>query len=208
MKVLYRIIKDFLKKIREAYILRKYDDFSIENYFRKQGAIIGKNNRIMIRSLGQDPFLIKIGNHCSISPGVKFITHDGSGWIFTDEIPDLQRFGEIVIKDNCFIGINCIILPNVTIGPNSIVGAGSVVTRDVPPNTVVAGNPAKVINTIEEYKKKILHIWEEQKPYKYAIDLKKGVKYSPEYIQKIKNDNLSLLKEHLINIFNKKYKNN
>jgi len=84
MKVLYRIIKDILKKIREAYILRKYDDFSIADYFRKQGAIIGENNRIMIRSLGQDPFLIKIGNHCTISSGVQFVCHDGSGWIFTD----------------------------------------------------------------------------------------------------------------------------
>ena len=48
------------------------------------------------------------------------------------------------------------ILPGVIIGPNSIVGTCSVVTKDVPPNTIVAGNPARVICTIDEYKKKLL----------------------------------------------------
>lgn len=163
IKILYKLFKDSLNKIRKAYILRKYNDFTVEEYFRKQGAIIGENNRIMIRFLGQDPYLIKIGNHCSISPGVQFENHDGGGWIFTGEEPSLQKFGKIEIKDNCYIGIRCIILGNVTIGPNSIVGAGSVVTKDVPANTVVAGNPAKFIKTIEEYKKDILEEWKREK---------------------------------------------
>ncbi len=201
LKVIFKILKDILIKIKKAYELRKYDDFTIAEYFRKQGAIIGENNRIEIRSLGSEPYLIKIGNHCTIAPGVCFITHDGGTWVFTQEIPSLQRFGKIEIKDNCFIGLNSIILPNVTIGPNSIVGAGSVVTKDVPPNTVVAGNPARVIKTIDEYKEKVLSIWKEQKPPEYFMDIKDGVKYSAEYIQKNKKANINLLREHLISLF-------
>lgn len=49
----------------------------------------------------------------------------------------------IVLEKRSWIGSHATILPGVTIGENSIVGAGSVVTRDVPPNTIVAGNPAK-----------------------------------------------------------------
>ncbi len=133
-----------------------YNPSTIENYYRKKGYSIGKNNRIYIHNFGSEPYLIKIGNHCTISTGVSFVTHDGGAWIFRDEIPDLNVFGKIEIKDNCFIGLNSIILPNVTIGPNSVVGAGSVVTKDVPPNTVVAGVPAKVISSTEKYKEKCL----------------------------------------------------
>lgn len=52
------------------------------------------------------------------------------------------------IKKNVWIGVNVTILPGVTIGENAIIGASSVVTKDVPPNTVVAGNPAKIIREI------------------------------------------------------------
>ncbi|WP_255453216.1 acyltransferase [Thermococcus sp. GR6] len=53
------------------------------------------------------------------------------------------------IKRGAWIAPGCIILPGVTIGENSVVGAGSVVTKDVPPYTVVAGNPAKVIKHLQ-----------------------------------------------------------
>ena len=53
------------------------------------------------------------------------------------------------IVDNVFIGLGAIIMPGVRIGSNSIVAAGSVVTKDVPPNSVVGGNPAKVISSFD-----------------------------------------------------------
>ena len=56
----------------------------------------------------------------------------------------------IHIKKNAGIGIAATILPGVTVGENSIVGAGSVVTKDVPDNSIVAGNPAKFIKRIDE----------------------------------------------------------
>jgi maltose O-acetyltransferase len=58
----------------------------------------------------------------------------------------------VVIGDNVWIGNRAIILPGVTIGAGAVVGAGSVVTRDVPPFTVVAGNPAKVLKALPHKK--------------------------------------------------------
>ena len=59
------------------------------------------------------------------------------------------------IGDNCFLGIRSIILPGVTLGNNCIVGPGSVVPAgDYPDNSVIAGNPAKIICTLDEYYKK------------------------------------------------------
>ena len=55
----------------------------------------------------------------------------------------------VVLKRNCWIGAGSSILPGVTIGENAIVGAGSIVTKDVEPNTIVAGNPAKFIKRID-----------------------------------------------------------
>lgn len=155
IKPLIKIIKARL----ESWEQSKYDDFTIENYFREKGYRVGKNNRIFIRSLGSEPYLIRIGNHCTITSGVTFVTHDGGAWIFREEIPRLNVYGKIEIKDNCFIGIKSIILPNVTIGPNSVVGAGSVVTKDVPANTIAAGVPARVICSADEYKEKCLRKW-------------------------------------------------
>lgn len=148
-----------VEKIRDKIELAMSDEYTIENYFRRKGLKIGKGNRIYIRYLGGEPYLVRIGDHCTITDGVKLITHDGGCWVFRREIPELNHFGKIDIKDNCFIGMNSIILPNVTIGPNSVVGAGAVVTRDVPPDSVVVGVPAQVVCSIDEYKEKCIKRW-------------------------------------------------
>lgn len=54
----------------------------------------------------------------------------------------------IIIKKNAWIGVGAMVMPGVTIGENSVVSAAAVVTKDVPPNTVVAGVPAKIIKMI------------------------------------------------------------
>jgi Serine acetyltransferase len=61
-----------------------------------------------------------------------------------------KKKGSPTIGDNVIIYPQSIILGNVTIGENSIVGAGSVVVHDVPPNSIVAGNPARTINTVTD----------------------------------------------------------
>ena len=103
---------------------------------------------------------VSIGEDCHIevSSDVHFITHDGSTWVFRnqDRYKDVIRYGKIEIKDNCFIGARTTILQGVTIGPNSVVGACSLVNKDVEPNSVYAGIPAKRICSIEEYAEKCL----------------------------------------------------
>lgn len=150
---------NIIKQIIDKVELRMYNEYTIENYFRKKGYMVGENNRIFVKYLGSEPYLVKIGNNCVIAEGVKFITHDGVSSILRKEIPNLHVFGKIEVKDNSFIGMDVIILPDVTIGPNSAVGAGSVVTKDVPPNTVVAGVPAKAICSLEHYKEKCIEKW-------------------------------------------------
>lgn len=89
---------------------------------------------------------ITIGNGVFIGPKCNLIT------INHDPNPDNRSttYGRpIVIEDKVWIGINSTILPGVRIGYGSIVGAQSVVTKDVPPMTVVAGNPARIIKKIE-----------------------------------------------------------
>lgn len=195
---MFRATADIAKVVLRRFRLSCYDDFTIAEYFRGQGAQIGDDCRILIRSLGSsEPYLIRIGNHCTIAGNVTFITHDGGGWVFTEELPSLQRFGTIEILDNCFIGFGAILMLNVRIGPNSVVGAGAVVTKDVPPNTVVAGCPAKPICTLEEYKRKVIVAWQRQKPPGYLSELSDGVRYTPANIQKQKERSGELLRKHL-----------
>lgn len=108
-----------------------------------------------INEFGTEPWLIEIGNHVSVTSGVVLLTHDGAHELFRKQYRNMNvfgnKFGTIRIHDNCFIGYRAILLPSVEIGPNSIVGAGSVVTKSVPPNTVVAGNPAQKICLLDDY---------------------------------------------------------
>lgn len=122
---------------------------------REMGVRIGDGCRIYTTDFGGEPWLIRIGNRVCISNDVTFVNH-GLNWPFQEKYESLTGFGPIDIRDNCQIGVRATILPHVTIGPNSIVGACSVVTKDVPPDTVVAGNPARVIGTMAEYEEKCL----------------------------------------------------
>jgi acetyltransferase-like isoleucine patch superfamily enzyme len=76
---------------------------------------------------------------------VEFITHDGAIWCFREEIENADVFGKIKIGSNVFIGNNCTILPNTVVGDNCIIGAGSIVRGQFPENSVIIGNPAKVV---------------------------------------------------------------
>ncbi len=90
---------------------------------------------------------ITIEDNVYIAPKVNLTTlnHD-----LKPENRNAKQAKPIVIKKNAWIGIGATILPGVTIGENSVLGAGSVVTKDVDDNTVVAGNPARIIKKIDE----------------------------------------------------------
>jgi maltose O-acetyltransferase len=125
-------------------------EYKLDEY-RKLGLEIGKNVLI-----NYDVFLdgcgkIKIGDNCVITKLCMILSHDASSkMVGFDSIEGLTEIG-----NNVFIGIRSIILPNIKIGNNVIIGAGSVITKNIPENEVWAGNPARKICTIEEYKNKL-----------------------------------------------------
>jgi acetyltransferase-like isoleucine patch superfamily enzyme len=131
------------------------DPYRVADLWRKQGANIGEGTCVYRDALlpdGQDQ--IWVGKDCVLT-GCMILAHDAS----TNKLLGL-KYGQgsiiqaVVIEDNCFIGYHAIILMGVKVGKGSIVGAGAVVTHDVPPGCVVAGNPARVICTVDELVKK------------------------------------------------------
>ena len=113
------------------------------NVFIENNVVIG--DRVTIKSGVQLWDGIKIKNDVFIGPNVTF-TNDryprSRNYLNSHELTQVQEFASI--------GANATILPGITIGKNAIVGAGSVVTRDVDPNAIVVGNPAKVIRLIDD----------------------------------------------------------
>lgn len=130
-----------------------------EKRIRDSGVQFGKDCRIFGNPdevFGSDPWLITLGDHVSITSGVRFVTHDGAVWVLRHKHKHLDVHGRIRVGNNVFFGINSVILPGVTIGSNVVIGAGSVVAKDIPDNSVAAGVPARVITTIDEYEARSL----------------------------------------------------
>lgn len=123
---------------------------SPEKEARHLGVKIGENCLISTRYWSSEPYLITIGNHVQVTDCVSFHTHGGGNSI-RKEHPEFDAFGKIIIEDWAYIGAWSHIMPGVTIGEGALVAAGSVVTKSVPSNTVVGGNPAKYISTTDEY---------------------------------------------------------
>jgi acetyltransferase-like isoleucine patch superfamily enzyme len=140
---------NFIKRINESLYWRRLyasdqNKWRIEK-LKKQGAVIGNDCLIFSMEFSTEPYLIEIGDHVVISSGTQLITHDGAVWLFRDKYPNITVFGRIIIGSNTFIGINCILLPNCEIGSNCVIGAGSTVRGKIEDNSVVMGNPGKVV---------------------------------------------------------------
>jgi len=139
--------------------------FSFVNLY---GCSIGDNSKIgafvEIQKNAQIGANVKVSSHTFICEGVQieddvFIGHNVS--FINDKFPRATNQGgalqtesdwtvvRTVVEKGASIGTSCTILCGVTVGRGAIVGAGSVVTRDVPPHTVVAGNPARVLRKVE-----------------------------------------------------------
>jgi len=137
-------LRYIVQRIALAFIAKAGSNRRIR-YWRRQGMKIGERCLINNVNFSTEPYLIELGDHVAIAAGTDFVTHDGAVWCFRDEIKNADVFGKIKIGNNVFIGNNCTILPNTVISDNSIVGAGSTVRGQFPENSVILGNPARVV---------------------------------------------------------------
>lgn len=135
-----RYIKEFIYRLRGEFTTEKLIEMGMKvgkNFSRLNGVILDPGHC----------WLIEIGDNVTLAPRVHILCHDASTKMFLD----YTKIGGVKIGDNVFIGADTVVLPGVTIGNNVIVGANSTVTHDVPDNTVVAGSPARVICSLEQY---------------------------------------------------------
>jgi len=129
--------------------------------------VIGDN--VMIGSLCHIDYNVRIGNNVRIEgscyiPPLTVIGDNvfiGPSTVFTnDPYPPSRRLKGVIVEDDVVIGARSVIKAGVRLGKGCVIAMGSVVTRDVPPNTVVLGNPAKPVYSREEYERKRRE-WEE-----------------------------------------------
>lgn len=123
---------------------------ALEGFEIGEGTIFYSPNTILIDR--QRPWMLKIGKYCKITARTTILTHDYSRSVLRRAYGDILGEARMTtIGDNVFIGVNCTILMGAQIGNNVIIGAGSVVGGMIPDNVVVAGNPAKIVRTLEEH---------------------------------------------------------
>lgn len=129
---------------------------------------IGENCTIVERKIPLYPKLISLGNNVHLASRVLLVPHDAIHLCLNNYEESLgnercfrEKIGCIEIGDNVFIGSGSIVLYDVKIGSNVIIGAGSLVNKDIPDNSVVAGCPARVIGSFEEFvlKRKVIQYY-------------------------------------------------
>lgn len=101
------------------------------------------------------PESVYIKNHVYVTRGAKVIAHTTFTRPTQAVVGVEYVVAPVVLEEGCYIGVNAVILPSVTVGKFAIVGAGAVVTKDVPPYTIVAGNPARQIGDVRKLKEKL-----------------------------------------------------
>lgn len=151
-----KFIKQMVRKLLYGY---RTDSQTYINHLRRSGMSIGE--RVVVfdpkTTLIDEtrPWMIKIGNDVQITRGVTILTHGYDWSVIKGKYGEiLGSSGGVSIGNNVFIGMNAIILKGVHVGNNVIIGAGSVVTKSVPDDCIVAGNPARVVCDLEEYRDK------------------------------------------------------
>lgn len=166
---MFRKCLNFLKARIRKYIMEEY---WLSDYIA-MGMKVGSNTHIQPGLVVDSShcWLIEIGNNVGIAPEVYLLAHD----VNTMSVMGYVKIGKIVIRDNAHIGARSLIMPGVTIGENSIIGAGSVVTKSIPDNVVAAGNPAKIICTLDEYRTKVLEVFKNAPKFSEEYTLRGGI---------------------------------
>ena len=164
-----KIIRNFVLKFLNIETNKTYLDKLI-----KRGLVIGENFNIQKDVILDDThcWLIQIGNNVTLAPRVHILCHDASTKIELN----YTKIGTVVIGDNVFVGASAIILPSVNIGNNVIIAAGAIVTKDIPSGNVVAGNPARIIDSYDSYMTKMrknmseCHLYDETFTMRFDIN--------------------------------------
>lgn len=147
-------------------LMLKGNGWSRAKYLKKKCVFMemGEECYYHTRDLPAEPYLVKLHSDVRIAADVRLITHD----ITSNMINNISKYkkigraryymGTIEIFDHVMIGAGSIVLSDTKIGPNVVVAAGSVVTKDVPPGSVVAGVPAHIIGTMDEFARKRIEL--------------------------------------------------
>jgi len=131
-------------------------DERIISRLRRRGVAVGERCRIYSSLATTEPWLISIGDDVGIAGGVVLLTHDGAARQLRSRRPNIQTLGRIRVGNRCFIGQNAILVPGTTLGDDCIVGAGAVVGGTIPPNSLVVGNPARVVGRASLYLERLM----------------------------------------------------
>ena len=148
----------------------------IINKFRHQPTHYPKGMNSMVDGLSE---FVLIGKNYISAPGSIILSHDASPISHTGK----TRVEKTIIGDNVFVGANAVVLAGSIIGDGCIIGAGAIISGTIPPFSVVAGNPAKVIMSVDDYMKKL----EERNvlydlPESVSIKHGTGVRYTKEEV--------------------------
>ncbi|MCW5908130.1 MAG: hypothetical protein KIS94_09745 [Chitinophagales bacterium] len=143
------IFKGIRKLASQAY--RFFYPLSLVEVYKRMGVKIGSNCHFQFDVVIDHShyWLIEIGDNVTLAPRVHLLAHDASTKLHLN----YTRIGKVKIGNNVFVGAGSIVLPGVTIGNNCVIGAGSVVSKSIPENSVAAGNPCKVVNTLDHFLK-------------------------------------------------------
>lgn len=158
------IIKEFVYRLRGEYTTEKLLSMGMragKNFNRLHGVVLDPSHC----------WLIDIGDNVTLAPRVHILCHDAS----TKHALNYTKIGRVTIGNNVFIGAESVVLPGVSIGNDVIIGANSTVTHDIPDGMVAAGNPARILCTMEEYLKKEREAMKTAPVYGEEYTLRKNV---------------------------------
>ena len=145
-----KLVKSIKKRLLGVTSKELLDDLKLGGAVIGNGTYVFDTKNVFIDTTR--PWLLNICSYVKITRGVCILTHDYSLSVLRRKYGEwIGEGAETVIGDNCFIGMNSIILMGARLGNNCVVGAGTILTGEYPSNVVIAGNPGRVIHSLDEY---------------------------------------------------------